>query len=60
MFTDLVKNQVADTTRINKIPEDKVISDFWLMDQPSKQFVKAENIGALVVVRIFPREETIS
>lgn len=60
VLTDLVKNQISDTARINKIPEEKVISDYMLRDQPTKRFVAAEDIGALVVHLCGPNSGSIT
>lgn len=60
VLTDLVKNQIADQARINNIPEDKVVGEYLLRDQPTKQFVKAEDIGALVVHLCGPHSGSIT
>lgn len=49
VLTDLVKNQINDTARIRGIPVESVINDVLLADQPTKQFVKTEDIAALVL-----------
>ena len=49
VLTDLVKNQIDDTARVRGIPRESVINDVLLADQPTKQFVKPEDIGALVL-----------
>ncbi|KAK9825658.1 hypothetical protein WJX81_006317 [Elliptochloris bilobata] len=48
VLTDLVRNQLEDTSRARGIPVDKVISDVLLADQPTKRFVRVEEIAALV------------
>lgn len=60
VYTDLVKNQVPDMAKINNIPEEKVISDILLRDQPTKKFVKAEDIGALVLHLCGPHSGSIT
>lgn len=49
MLTDLVKNQIEDTARVRGIPVDKVITDVMLADQPTRQFVRPDDIAALVL-----------
>eukprot|EP00798_Chlamydomonas_sp_ICE-L_P006281 gene6281-2912_t len=49
VLTDLIRNQIADTARVRGIPEESVINDVLLADQPTKKFVKPEEIGALVL-----------
>ncbi|KAL3138520.1 hypothetical protein ABBQ32_006304 [Trebouxia sp. C0010 RCD-2024] len=49
VLTDLIKNQLKDTAKARGIPEEKVINDVLLADQPSKKFVRPEEIGALAV-----------
>ncbi|KAF5832827.1 hypothetical protein DUNSADRAFT_11166 [Dunaliella salina] len=49
VLTDLVRNQISSTARIRGIPEGSVISDVLLADQPTKQFVRPEDIGAFVL-----------
>ena len=39
VLTDLVKGQIADTARVRGIPQEAVINDVLLADQPTKQFV---------------------
>ncbi|GMH43450.1 hypothetical protein BSKO_11372 [Bryopsis sp. KO-2023] len=48
-LTDLVKNQIADSAKANDIPKERVINEVMLRDQPTKEFVKIEDIGALLV-----------
>lgn len=47
VLTPLVENQIADTAKARGIPENKVISDVILASQPSKQFVKIEEVAEL-------------
>ncbi|EFJ43262.1 hypothetical protein VOLCADRAFT_106906 [Volvox carteri f. nagariensis] len=58
--TDLVRNQIADTARIRGIPVESVIRDVLLADQPSKKFVKPEDIGALVVHLCGPHSDSFT
>ncbi|KAG2427771.1 hypothetical protein HXX76_012096 [Chlamydomonas incerta] len=58
--TDLVRNQIADTARIRGIPVEAVIRDVMLADQPTKQFVQPDDIGALVVHLCGPHSSSIT
>lgn len=49
VYTDLVRNQVEDTARVRGIPIESVVRDVMLADQPSKQFVKPEDVAALAL-----------
>lgn len=48
VLTDLIRNQIADTARARGIPEDRVVEDVLLADQPTKRFVTVDEVGALV------------
>ncbi|MCB9034181.1 MAG: 3-hydroxybutyrate dehydrogenase [Chitinophagales bacterium] len=48
VMTPLVKNQIADTANARNLTEEAVINDVLLAAQPTKQFVKIEQIAALV------------
>jgi 3-hydroxybutyrate dehydrogenase len=43
----LVKNQIPDTARARGISEEAVVRDVILAAQPTKQFVKVEEVAAL-------------
>jgi 3-hydroxybutyrate dehydrogenase len=49
VLTDLVRNQLADTAKARGISEEEVINKVLLADQPTKQFVKPEDVAALVL-----------
>jgi len=49
VFTDLVRNQLEDTARARGMPKEEVIEKVLLADQPTKQFVKPEDLAALVL-----------
>ena len=49
VLTPLVEKQIPDTAKARGISEDSVISDVILANQPTKQFVSVEQIGALAV-----------
>jgi NAD(P)-dependent dehydrogenase (short-subunit alcohol dehydrogenase family) len=48
VYTDLIKKQVADQARTRGIPVERVIEDVLLVDQPTKKFVKVEEVAAMV------------
>ena len=48
-LTSIVENQVADQSKAHGIPKEKVISDIILAFQPTKKFVKLEELAALVL-----------
>ncbi|GFR46660.1 hypothetical protein Agub_g8274 [Astrephomene gubernaculifera] len=58
--TDLVRNQIADTARIRGVPVESVIRDVMLADQPTKKFVRPEDIGALVVHLCGPHSDSFT
>jgi 3-hydroxybutyrate dehydrogenase len=47
--TPLVEGQIRDTARARGITEEQVIRDVMLGEQPTKQFVTVEELGALTV-----------
>jgi len=46
--TALVDAQIAAQAAARGIPEDRVVEDVLLADQPTKRFVRVEEVGALV------------
>lgn len=46
VWTPLVANQLADTAKARGITEEEVVNDVMLANQPTKQFVSIEQIGA--------------
>ena len=48
VLTDLIKKQIGDQARARGIPEERVVEDVLLADQPTKRFVRVEEVGALV------------
>ena len=46
--TELIDRQIGDQAKARGIPEDRVIEDVLLADQPTKRFVRVEEVGALV------------
>jgi 3-hydroxybutyrate dehydrogenase len=49
VLTPLVEKQIEDQARVHKIPRDEVISKVILERQPSKEFVKIEEVAATTV-----------
>lgn len=47
--TPLVENQIADTARARDISEEEVVKNVMLGAQPTKEFVKIDDLGALAV-----------
>ncbi|MBT4888671.1 MAG: 3-hydroxybutyrate dehydrogenase [Rhodospirillales bacterium] len=49
VLTPLVENQIPDIAKIRGITEEQVISDVMLLNQPTKRFVKIEEIADLAL-----------
>jgi 3-hydroxybutyrate dehydrogenase len=49
VWTPLVENQIPDTMKARGLSRDQVINDVILAAQPTKQFVTADQVAALVV-----------
>ena len=49
VLTPLVEKQIEDQAKVHKIPRDEVISKVILERQPSKEFVKVDEVAALTV-----------
>jgi 3-hydroxybutyrate dehydrogenase len=49
VWTPLVEKQIPDTAAARGMTEDEVIENVLLKAQPTKQFVKVEQIGGLAV-----------
>src|ERR1700728_3939680 len=49
VWTPLVENQIPDTMKARGLTRDQVINDVVLAAQPTKQFVTADQVAALVV-----------
>ncbi len=45
VHTPLVENQIPDTMKARNMTREQVINDVLLAAQPTKEFVKAEDIG---------------
>ncbi|MAT50906.1 MAG: 3-hydroxybutyrate dehydrogenase [Porticoccaceae bacterium] len=49
VWTPLVENQIVDTARTRGISEEEVKRDVMLLAQPTKQFIRVEEIGEFAV-----------
>ena len=49
VLTPLVENQIADQMKVHGLPREKVIRDVMLQRQPTRDFVRVEDIGAMTV-----------
>jgi 3-hydroxybutyrate dehydrogenase len=49
VWTPLVENQIPDTMKARGLTRDQVINDVLLEAQPTKQFVKPEDVAAMAV-----------
>ncbi len=49
VLTPLVENQIADQMKVHNLPRERVIKEVMLQRQPTREFVRVEDIGALAV-----------
>jgi 3-hydroxybutyrate dehydrogenase len=49
VLTPLVENQIADQMKVHGLPRERVIKEVMLERQPTREFAKVEDIGALTV-----------
>ncbi|MBV9656527.1 MAG: 3-hydroxybutyrate dehydrogenase [Verrucomicrobia bacterium] len=49
VLTPLVERQIDDQARVHGLPRERVITDILLAKQPTKQFVKIEEVAALAL-----------
>ncbi len=49
VHTNLVENQIPDTMKARNLTRDQVINDVLLAAQPTKQFVKVEDVAGLAL-----------
>lgn len=52
VFTPLVENQIPDTMKARGLTREQVISDVLLAAQPTKEFVKVEDVAGLALFLI--------
>ena len=60
VLTPLVENQIPDTMKARNMTREQVINDVLLAAQPTKEFVKPEDIGAMVVFLTSPAANQIN
>ena len=60
VLTPLVEQQIPDTARARGISEEEVIKDVILAAQPTKEFVKTDEIGALAVFLVGDQAASIT
>jgi 3-hydroxybutyrate dehydrogenase len=49
VFTPLVEKQIDDQARVHGLPRENVIRDVMLAPQPTKEFVKVEDVAAMAL-----------
>ncbi len=60
VFTPLVENQIPDTMKARNLTREQVIEDVLLAAQPTKQFVKPEDVAGLVLFLTTPAADQIN
>jgi 3-hydroxybutyrate dehydrogenase len=60
VFTPLVENQIPDTMKARGLTREQVINDVLLAAQPTKEFVKVEDIAGLVLFLVSPAADQIN
>jgi 3-hydroxybutyrate dehydrogenase len=60
VFTTLVENQIPDTMKARGLTREQVINDVLLAAQPTKQFVKVEDIAGLALFLTTPAADQIN
>lgn len=60
VHTPLVENQIPDTMKARGLTREQVINDVLLAAQPTKQFVKVEDVAALAVFLTTPAADQIN
>jgi 3-hydroxybutyrate dehydrogenase len=60
VFTSLVENQIPDTMKARGLTRDQVINDVLLAAQPTKQFVKVEDVAGLALFLTTPPADQIN
>jgi 3-hydroxybutyrate dehydrogenase len=49
VLTPLVENQIADQMAVHDLPRERVVKEVMLQRQPTREFARVEEIGALTV-----------
>jgi 3-hydroxybutyrate dehydrogenase len=60
VFTSLVENQIPDTMKARNMSREQVINDVLLAAQPTKQFVKVEDVAGLALFLATPAADQIN
>ena len=60
VFTSLVENQIPDTMKARNMSREQVINDVMLAAQPTKQFVKVEDVAGLALFLTTPPADQIN
>jgi 3-hydroxybutyrate dehydrogenase len=49
VLTPLVENQIVDQMKVHGLPRERVVREIMLQRQPTRQFARVEDIGAMTV-----------
>lgn len=49
VLTPLIENQIADQMKVHNLPRDRVVKEVMLQRQPTREFAKVEDLGALTI-----------
>ena len=60
VLTPLVENQIADQMKVHNLPRERVIREVMLQRQPTREFAKVEEIGALTLFLCSPAAAQIT
>ncbi len=60
VHTQLVENQIPDTMKARNLTREQVVSDVLLAAQPTKQFVKVEDVAGLALFLTTPAADQIN
>lgn len=60
VLTQLVENQIPDTMKARGLTREQVINDVLLAAQPTKQFVKVEDVAGIALFLISPAADQIN
>jgi 3-hydroxybutyrate dehydrogenase len=60
VLTPLVENQIADQMKVHNLPRERVIREVMLQRQPTREFAKVEEIGALTLFLCSPSAAQIT
>src|SRR5690606_25590961 len=60
VHTQLVENQIPDTMKARGLTREQVVNDVLLAAQPTKQFVKVEDVAGLALFLTTPPADQIN